>query len=457
LHSRLTEGIRRFTSRAFTAGAVIVSLYLLFFVREPKATFPGRTVIDLWHVRGQDETDPQAPQWFNEEQDAFYVNVVGVPFIEIERKFLTSIVGNVPPDLFEYFGSVAQWSSRGALLPLDEYMERDGFDRSKIFEALWDEVSWEGQVYAIPVGTACDVFYWNKQHFREAGLDPQRPPRTWAELEDYAERLTVRSPDGRMVRAGYIPGYWSPAKESYTFIFWAMQKGARFVSPDGRKVNLTSPACVEALEWEGKLFEKLGRNELIRLRASFGYGAQHGFFSGQVSMIGHKSSLVVEQMKFAPNLEYGASLFPIPEGGRPATTSGAVWIAIPAGAEHPDEAWEYIKYLTQTPVQQRAADYTVDQNIPSFLPSNIEVARSPKQMSVPHNEVFVESMKWARSPTIVPLAHSVFWREYGSAWDRVMRGLQAPLEALSDAEREIQRALDDQLEYYDYYQRHRSS
>lgn len=442
--------IKAVIQRLMAVVGILLVLGILLFVRAPKSEIPGRTHLSLWFVTGADESEPQAPIWFNKSQDNLAVQPIGVPFLEIERKFLTCVVGGVPPDLFEYFGSVAQWSSRGALIPLDEFMERDGFDRTLIFPALWDEVTWDGRVYAIPVGTACDAFYWNKDHFREAGLDPDRPPQTWQELEEYAEKLTIRNPDGSIQRAGYVPGYWS-AMATPIFIFWALQNGATFLSEDGRKVNLTSPACVEALEWEGRLFEKLGRDALIQIRASFGYGTQQGFLSGRLSMIAQKSSFVQELSKFAPDLDYGVSLFPIPPGGCPATTSGAVWIGIPEGSRHPEEAWQYIRFYTQTEIQMRAAQYAVENDLVAFFPANIEVASSPIQMTVPHMQVFLDSMQYAHTPTVVALAHTVFWREYGNAWDEVMRGRRSARDALRRAEQEIQRALDDQLIYNDFY------
>ena len=403
---------------------------------------------------GAEELVPPEPSWFNQSQDKIYTQIMSVPFMEIERKFLTSVVGEVPPDLFEFFGSVSQWSSRGALISLSDYIKRDNYDCSQIFPALWEDMMWDGKIYAIPTGTACDAFYWNKQHFREAGLDPEKPPKTWKELEEYAEKLTIRNPDGSIKRAGFVPGYWS-ATGIPIFVYWALQKDAKYLSPDGKKVTLTSPACIEALEWEGKLFEKLGRDELIRLRASFGYAGQQGFASGRVSMIEQKSSFPQELSKYAPNIEYGVSMFPIPEGGHPATTSGSVWMGIPAGAKHPDEAWEYIKFRTRSDIAIKSAEYTVDQNMITFFPANIKAAQCPKEMAIPGMPIFVESMKWAHSPTIIALAHSVFWREYAMAWDEVIRGKKTAREALETAERIIQRSLDDQLTYNDFYLKHK--
>ncbi|GAB4321620.1 MAG: hypothetical protein Kow0059_16320 [Candidatus Sumerlaeia bacterium] len=445
---------RRYVQRSVLVAGASACAWLLIFVHPRSPVPPDRVAVTLWQVTGAEDEEPQVPKWFNESQDSIFVQPVGLPFLEIEQKFLTAAVGNFPPDLFEYFGSVAQWSTRGALRPLDDLMERDGFDRSAIFPALWDEMMWDGRTYAIPTGTACEAFFWNKAHFREAGLDPDRPPRTWAELEEYAVRLTRYAPDGSIERAGYIPGYWS-AFGTPLFLVWQLQLGARFISEDGRRVIMTEPANVEALKWEARLFERLGREQLIRKRSSFGYGAQHGFLSGQVSMIVQKSSFPDEINKFAPDLEYGCSDLPLPPGGRPATLTGAVWIGIPAGARHPEEAWDYIKYLTRSDVQRRSAEWIAERGLASFFPANVEAATGASQLGRACMSVFVESMKWGRSPTVVPLAHTQFWRASQEAWDSVMRGLAAsPEAALAQAERTVQKALDEQLAYNEFYRRY---
>jgi multiple sugar transport system substrate-binding protein len=444
------HSIRKVTGRIILVIGVLCTTGLLVFVRPKDDTPNDRIVLHLWRAIGAEEVEPVVPQWFNESQDKIYVKTISLPFIEIEQKFLTSAVGNFPPDLFEYFGSVAQWSTRGALLPLDGFIERDSFDRSSVFAALWNDMMWDGRTYAIPTGAGDEAFYWNKDHFRKAGLDPEHPPATWKELEEYALKLTTYAKDGSIEQAGYIPGYWSPFPTAL-FLTWAIQKGAKFVSEDGTRVILTAPANIEALEWEGKLFEKLGREKLIFKRASFGYGSQQGFLSGQLSMICQKSSFVQEIEKFAPDLNYGVAPFPIPAGGKRVVMAGPVWIGIPSGARNPEAAWEYIKFCTRSDIQIRSAKYMAEKKHAAFFPANIEAAKSPFQMSLPHMDVFVDNMQWGHTFTVLPLAHTQFWRAYQVAWDSVMRGDKTAKEALKQAEVTVQEALDEQLAYNAFY------
>lgn len=168
-------------------------------------------------------------------------------------------------------------------------------------------------------------------------------------------------------------------------------------------------------------------------------------------MIVHKSSFPEEIEKDGPHLNYGAAPLPIPEGGQPAVIAGSVWIGIPAGARNPDLAWEFIKYYASAPVQARNARFAAEMDLAAFFPANIEAANSSFQQSLPHMDVFVSSMDFARSSTVVPLAHTQFWRAYQTAWDKVMRGSATAREALLEAEREVQRALDEQLAYNLFY------
>jgi len=431
---------------------ILLCLALIFFVQPESVSHPDREVLQLWRVTGAAK-EPPVWEWYNESQDEIFANKVGLPFFEIEQKFLTASVGNVPPDVFEYFGSVPQWSTRGALMPLDEFMERDNFDREKIFGSLWEEMQWDGKTFAIPVGTANEAFFWNKEHFREAGLDPDRPPQTWQELEEYALKLTKQNADGEIVQAGFIPGYWS-ASPTPLFLVWQIQNGATFLSEDGKTVTLATEENIEAIEWQKELFEKLGDEKLVRMRASFGYGSQHGFLSGKVSMIQNKSTFPDDISKFADGLEYSVAPFPVPKGGKKATLSGPLWIGIPSGAKNPEAAWDYIKFYTSEATQERWAQYAADNNLADFFPANIEAATSPEQLARPHMDTFTESMQWAHTSNVVPMAHTVFWREMTSAWDRTIRGDATAKEALEEAERAVQKALDDQIDYNLFYRDH---
>ena len=63
---------------------------------------------------------------------------------------------------------------------------------------------YRGSLYAIPTTPATTALHWNKKLFREAGLDPDSPPRTIEELDAVAQRLTKRE-GGKIVQVGVLP------------------------------------------------------------------------------------------------------------------------------------------------------------------------------------------------------------------------------------------------------------
>ena len=90
--------------------------------------------------------------------------------------------------------SEEETASRNAFRPLDDLIERDKADplcpkKDQYYPAPWEEATYQGKVYGIPNSSDNRILYYNRAMFkakarelREAGLDPDRPPRTWSEL-----------------------------------------------------------------------------------------------------------------------------------------------------------------------------------------------------------------------------------------------------------------------------------
>ncbi|MCK7528621.1 MAG: extracellular solute-binding protein [Ignavibacteriales bacterium] len=62
------------------------------------------------------------------------------------------------------------------------FIKRDSFDSTIFFSALWNEMRFKDNIYALPLYSNSYAFFYNKKLFREAGLDPEKPPKTWNEV-----------------------------------------------------------------------------------------------------------------------------------------------------------------------------------------------------------------------------------------------------------------------------------
>jgi len=123
-------------------------------------------------------------------------------------------------------------------------------------------------------------------------------------------------------------------------------------------------------------------------------------------------------------------------------------MAIPSGAKYPEAGWEFIKYAVSKEIQLREVEMTEE----SLFPANRLAASDPRFMKNHEREVFVTMMDYSHSPSVVPMAHDVFWREVMGAQERVMHGQQNPVEALRQGEDVLQKVLDEAMDYDKYVQ-----
>ena len=110
---------------------------------------------------------------------------------------------------------------------------------SQFFPELWKTVVWEDGVYGVPFNTDTRFFMWNKDHFAEVGLDPEKPPTTWAELEEYALKLD-KIQGNRIERLGFYPLFGNFGRDTWMIVgdngvSWLDDEGnPRINTPQGR-------------------------------------------------------------------------------------------------------------------------------------------------------------------------------------------------------------------------------
>ncbi len=298
---------------------------------------------------------------FNASQDRITVDFVSVS--QMDRKVIAATAGGNPPDLAGiWLPYIASFADCGALLPLDEFMEADrssespapdfaraGGDFLARYVPVYAKMSLHrGRVYGLVTTPSTVALHWNKTLFREAGLDPEKPPRTLAELDQFARRLTRRDPvTGAILQAGFLPqepGWW----------LWAnpLWFGGSFMDAEGEISVGRDKANVAALRWLRGYTDEYGSDSLQRFTSGFGtFGSpQSAFFNGKVAMVLQGVWMNNYIRQFAPGMDYGVAAWPSVRegegGGAPFTVAEADMIVIPRGAKHPKEAWEFIRYLS---------------------------------------------------------------------------------------------------------------
>ncbi len=417
---------------ALTAGLVL-------WTPEARPPADGKTRLRYWYVAGADDAVPYHARRFNEVQNRIVVEATPIPWQEHEKKILTAVLSGDPPDVVSQFVPVVKWASRMALTPLDGFIGRADFDTTAFFPALWDEMKWQGHTFALPINSASYALFYNRALFREAGLDPARPPQTWVEMEAAARRLTRRDARGRLVQVGYAPTYGT----LHATQLMAWQRGARFLSDDGSRVHLATPEVLAAFNWVRDFYGDDDPDAMRAFTSGLGAGEQHGFLTGKLALAVLDMSYLEQIARYAPGLDYGVAPIPRFADTPTASSAGSWWLAIPRGARHPEAAWAFMAFAVaqQTQLQEALAVGG------GLFPSNRHAAADPRFLTDSAVGVFVRQMEHAHSPTVVPMAHDVFWREFYGAQERVVHGLQTPEAALRQAEGVVQSALDRALAY----------
>jgi len=381
---------------------------------------------------------------FNEEYKG-RIEVKLVTVSQIERKLLVAIAGGNPPDVAgSYTFCVYPYADRNALLLLDERLKKAGITRDDYIPVYWDMCEHRGKMWALPTTPATLALHWNKRLFREAGLDPERPPRTIEELDEYAEKLTKRDEDGSLIQVGFVPqepGWWNWA--------WGHWFGGELWDRRER-ITTDCPENIRAFEWIQSYSRKYGTDDIRRFASGFGNfsSPQNAFLSGQVAMElqGVWMHNFIEQ--FAPGMEWGAAPFPSAVPGLAnVTVADADVIVIPRGSRHPEEAWEFIRFVNS---QRGMEILCMGQR--KFSPLKKVSDRFWEEHPHPFIKLFRDL---AESPNVVYAPKTGVLREYqremANAFDRVRNfdpassGRSDPPRVLGAVRERLQRSLDREL------------
>jgi len=276
------------------------------------------------------------------------------------QKLLCGVVGNSPPDVFRreamLFGDIA---ARDILRPLDDFIEADkarpdGLHEEDHIPGVWESGRFEGKMYAIIENSNPLLMAYNRALFREVGLDPDRPPRTWTEWLDATKRLTKRDAHGNITRLGCV---FHNTRDDLSF--YIRQQGKDAFSEDGTQCNLDSPEGVRAAEFLNALYEANGgRGAYDRFSAmAIPNDRYDPFGSGDVAMVIEDDWVIYRARKIDPDFEIGICPVPAPDGFDPITVSSThPLLMIPVNARHPKEAWDFIRFVMSVDGQMAMND-----------------------------------------------------------------------------------------------------
>jgi multiple sugar transport system substrate-binding protein len=368
---------------------------------EREALQAGRTIILYWdrHSGHEHEARHALIDEFNRSQDTVYVRALSIGYNASMEKLLTSIAGKTPPDICGLDASImAQLVAQGCFTPLeDRVAEAPYLQREKFFPYCWNSVAFGGHVWGLPTTTDTYCLLWNKDAFRKAGLDPDRPPQTLKELEAYATRLTIDNENG-LQQIGFLP--WQPWDMT---TMWGLFFGGNWYDAQaGRVTCADDPNIIRMLSWQRSFARDpnatvhppyaMDPEKIVSFQTGFGayMSANNPFYSGKIAMIAEGEWQVTFIPKYAPELDWGVAPLPTPEGAEPLAYGGTCVIdAIPRGCQHPEAAWKYLQWF-YSPRPNGGTSPASDYNYAIHnIPPRIAEAQEGRFVNDPKFRVFV--------------------------------------------------------------------
>ncbi|WP_298834118.1 ABC transporter substrate-binding protein [uncultured Planococcus sp.] len=401
----------------------------------------GKTVVDFWSFWGSELRRPIIDKIvadFNESQDEIEVRHTYSPWGDIWTKELAAIAAGNPPDVvINDINATAIRGKENQAMNLSEFT--DGDFSEKFYPELWEATLYEGDSYGIPFNTDTRVLFYNKDAFEEVGLDPEDPPETWAELEEYATKLDVKE-NGEYDRLGFYP-LWGVGYD-----VWLLNaNGQNYFGEDNNTdtVNINTERNVEVLNWLKSWRDRIGENTVNSFQAQIDSQQGNPFFSGDLAMIVQQPTFYQQISEYAEDLNFGAVQLPEYEPGSGHTSWGGGFVAeIPEGSSDPEAAWEFIEYLTD----KEAQTYWAVENFDNV--ANIEAAEAATESDELTEEgqmvyqIAVESMEDTLF-TPAPVEAPGFYNYINPQVDEFFLGQKTAEEALAQAEEDVKNLIEE--------------
>lgn len=318
----------------------------------------NRITITFWHSFVS-STIPALNQLINDfekENPSIKINAQYIPTGDaLVEKLITSIQSNTAPDIsWIHEDFIDKLVESDAIYDMNYFVNgRDSLTKAEmddIYPQLLRNFTHKNVLYAMPMEATVLALIYNKDHFKAADLDPNSPPKTWKELREYANKLTIdKDKDGKIDQYGfYIPAFPASGPLSIWMVLqWSpfvWQAGGKIIDSNQTKVLFNSEAGVKALTLWKNIYDDLNFS-------NYSFTHDIGFASGSLSMI-MDGPWDLPTFRKMENTNWAVA--PLPKGPiKRATYMAGEGMAVFKQSKHPDAAWKFVKWVIQPKVQAK--------------------------------------------------------------------------------------------------------
>jgi sn-glycerol 3-phosphate transport system substrate-binding protein len=321
-----------------------------------------------------------------------------------------------------------------AIVPFDEFVKTDEDKKwlASFFPGFMENSQTGGKTWGIPFQRSTVVLYWNKELFKEAGLDPETPPKTWAEQLAFAQKLTKRDAAGNVTQ-------WGIQIPSSGFPYWlfqglSTQAGAILANAAGDKTDYANPAVVEALQY----WVDLAQKHKVHPTGIVEWGTTpRDFFERKVAMMWTTTGNLTNVRSNA-KFPFGVGLLPAGKRLGSPTGGGNFYISKKASKAEQEAAFKFVRWIT-TP--ERAAQWSIDTGYVAVRPDSYETPAMKKYAAeFPPALVARDQLPHAVAELSTHENQRVT-KALNDGLQAALTGTKTPQKAMEDAQAEAERIL----------------
>jgi sn-glycerol 3-phosphate transport system substrate-binding protein len=321
-----------------------------------------------------------------------------------------------------------------AIVPWDDLAKGadDAAWMKSFFPAFMKNSQTGGKTWGIPFQRSTIVLYWNKEIFKEVGLDPNKPPATWAEQVELAKKLVKRDAAGNVTRWGIqVPSSGFPY---WLFQGFTTQNDVLLMNEAGTQTHFDDPKVIEALSY----WVDLSQKHKVMAPGVIEWGTTpKDFFEKKTAMMWTTTGNLTNVRNNA-KFEFGVAMLPAGRHRGSPTGGGNFYVFKKAPAAQQQAAVTFARWMT-TP--ERAAQWGIDTGYVAVRPDAWQTPAMKKYVAdFPAAAVARDQLPYAVAELSTHDNQRVT-KALNDGLQAALTGAKSPAQAMKDAQAEAERIL----------------
>jgi multiple sugar transport system substrate-binding protein len=363
---------------------------------------------------------------FEAQHPNIHIEVQTATWDDYFTSLQTRIAGNDAPDVFELnFESFVSYAAKGALLNLDSNLQSDtNYDASIYYQRSLDAFQYDNKQYGLPATFSTVVLYYNKDVFDTADVDYPAADWTWDDAIEAGKSIMDANDDTWGVYSSIH--FWEFYKK-------AAQNNCDFFNADQTEVLINSSECVEALT---TMISLLDEGVMPTSEEIGGISDGDLFANGDVGML--VSGIWMYGAFEGSDFDWDIQVEP--GMATQATHFFANSVNVSATTEHPEAAYEWVKFFTSDPAM---AEIRISSGWELPTLNNPDYVSGYLEQSPPESrQVVFDSLEFAIVPPVIEQQNEMV-DIIGAALDQAVLGILTPQEALDQAKEGVESLINN--------------